>query len=306
MADVVFQYYTSSGTTKEDILDLVTNISPEDTPFLSMCQTAPDATSRVHQFATDTLGDRTSAAAIEGFTFSGTTLVGRVRLTNYTEIRHRNVSVSDSARAMDNIGTTDEYAYQSMKATKQLAIHFENALWTTATGAVGNATLGATMKAILPWITTNKSTSSATRTLTTVLMNAILQSAWEQGGSPDYIFCGPARKIGLQALVSTNYGQRQVPATGGAGGIGGTIAQYVDVYMNDFGTQQIILSRDIAVDTYACIDMSRWAISWLTGRRPMIKPIGRRGDKTECYIVGENTLEGRAENASAKLEEIDT
>lgn len=306
MADVVFQYYTSSGTTKEDILDIVTNISPEDTPFLSMCQTAPDATSRVHQFATDTLGVRSSTAKIEGFTFSGTTLVGRVRLTNYTEIRSREVSVSDSARAMDNIGTTDEYAYQSMKATKQLAIHFENALWTTATGAVGNATLGATLKAILPWITTNKSTSSATRTLTTVLMNTVLQAAWEQGGSPDYIFCGPERKIGLQALVSTNYGQRQVPATGGGGGIAGTIAQYVDVYMNDFGTQQIILSRDIAVDTYACIDMSRFAISWLSGRRPMIKPVGRRGDKTECYVVGENTLEGRAENASAKLEEIDT
>ena len=306
MADVVFQYYTSSGTTKEDILDLVTNISPEDTPFLSLCQTAPDATSRVHQFATDTLGVRSSTAAIEGFTFSGTTLVGRVRLTNYSEIRHRNISVSDSSRAMDNIGTTDEFAYQSMKATKQLAIHFENALWTTATGNVGNATLGATLKAILPWVTTNKSTSSATRTLTTVLMNAMLQAAWTAGGAPDCIFCGGERKIGLQALVSTNYGQRQVPATGGGDGIAGTIAQYVDVYMNDFGTQKVILSRDIAEDTYAILEMGRWAISWLQGRRPQIKPIGRRGDKTEAYVVGEDTLEARAENANAKLEEIDT
>lgn len=304
MADVVWQYYTSSGTTKEDILDVVTMISPEDTPFLSMCQTAPDATSRVHQFATDTLGTRTSAASIEGFTFSGVALSGRTRLTNYTDIRHRPVSVSDSARAMDNIGTTDEFAYQMMKATKQLAIHFENALWSTQTGNVGNATLGATVKAILPWITTNKTTSAATRTLTLALMNGVLQSCWTAGGYPDYIFCGPARKVGLSALITTAYGDRQVPATGGGGGIAGTIAQYVDVYMNDFGTQKVVLSRDIATDTYACIEMGRWAISWLSGRRPQMKPIGRRGDKTEAYVVGEFTLEARAENANGKVEEI--
>jgi hypothetical protein len=299
MADVVWQYYTSATTTKEDILDVVTNISPEDTPFLSMCQTAPDATSRVHQFPTDTLGARTSTVAVEGFSFSGTTLVGRTRLTNYTEIRHRNVSVSDSARAMDNIGTTDEFAYQMTKATKQLAIHFENSLWGTSTGYSGAAATGAQCKSILPWISTNKATATATRTITTDLVNGVLQSCWTAGGNPDYIFCGPARKVGLSGIISTAYGERQVTS-----GAGGTIAQYVDVYMGDFGTQKVVLSRDIETDTYAFLEMQRWAVSWLTGRRPQMKPIGRRGDKTEAYVVGEFTLEARAENASGKLEDI--
>ena len=64
-----------------------------------------------------------------------------------------------------------------------------------------------------------------------------------------------------------------------------------DIYKNDFGMQYVHLSRDIPTDTLAIMQMARWAVSWLTGRHPKMVPIGRRGDKTECYIVGEDTLD---------------
>jgi hypothetical protein len=297
----VYQYYTDADTTREDLTDLVTMISPTDTPFLSMTQTGRDARSRVHQWTTDALAARSAGGGqIEGFTFSSDTLTGRTRLTNYTQINARQISVSDSARAMDNVGTRDEFAHQTMKAIKELGTHIEFAMWSTATAVSGTSGAAAISKAILPWITTNASTSGATRTLTLILMNAVLQSCWAQGGNPDYIYCGGTRKVALSAMISTAYGQRQVPA----GTSGGTIYQYVDVYMGDFGTQTVHLQRDIAVDTYAIIEGSKWAVSWLTGRHPKMIPIGRNGDRTDAMLVGEWTLEARAENANGKLEEI--
>lgn len=295
----VYQYYTDADTTRQDLTDLVTMISPTDTPFLSMTQTGRDARSRVHTWPTDALAARSAwTAQIEGFTFAAGTLSGRTILTNYTQINHRPISVSDSARAMDNVGTTDEFAYQSMKAAKELGTNIENAMWSTATGVSGASGTAAEIKAILPWVTTNKSTATATRAVTTALMNAVLQSCWTAGGNPDYIYCGGARKIGLNAIISTAWGERKLPSQGGR------VEQYVDVYQGDFGIQTVILSRDIATDTYAIIEGSKWAVSWLTGRRPKMVPIGRLGDKTEAMIIGEFTLEARAENANGKLEEI--
>ena len=297
----VYQYYTAATTTRQDLTDLVTMISPTDTPFLSMTQTSRDARSRVHTWPTDALPARTAwTAQIEGFAFAAGTLSGRTINTNYTQINHEPVSVSDSARAMDNVGTSDEFAYQSMKATKALGIHIENVLMAGTTANSGTSGTAATVKSVLPWITTNAATSAATRAVTTTLMNAVLQSCWTAGGNPDYIYCGGSRKIGLSALISTAYGDRNVPAGSG----GGRIVQHVAVYDGDFGMQTVILSRDIATDTYAVIEGSRWAVSWLTGRRPQMVPIGRVGDSTEAMIVAEFTLEARAENANGKLEDI--
>lgn len=291
-----FQHYSSTGTTHEDLGDLVTRISPEDTPFLSMV-TKTRAYSRVHLFATDALGARTAVTPrTEGFAFTSDTLSGITRNTNYVEITAEQVTVSDSLEWMNQVGTASERARQMEKAAKQWAIRCENRLWSTATGVSGATGTAPQIKAILPWITTNTSTSSGNRTLTQAILNAVLTGIYTQGGMQDRIFCGPARKINLIDINSTNYGQRNVS------GQMGVVEQRVDMYVNDLGQLRVELSRDIATDTYALIQMSTWALAW--GVRPRTIPIAKTGYSTSAMIVGEYTLEARAENANGKIEDI--
>ena len=70
--------------------------------------------------------------------------------------------------------------------------------------------------------------------------------------------------------------------------------------MGEFGgTQEIVLSRDIDVNSYAFLQMSRWKLAWL--RRPHLQTMGKEGDRRSAQWLCEHTLEARAENANAKI-----
>lgn len=296
MAQSAFVYYDATGSTHEDLGDLVTMISPADTPFLSRVQKAR-AYSRVHLWATDALGARTaSTPRLEGFAFTSDTLSGISRLTNYVEILAEQVTVSDSLRWMNQVGTKDEYRRQMMKAAKQLAIRMENRLWSTATGVSGTSAAAPQIKAIMPWITTNTDTATADRTLTTSIFNGVLQNIYTQGGEQDTVYCAPSRVGNLVNLVNTNYGDRNLP------GAGGRLEEFIKVYVNDFGTLKVKLSRDIDTGSYAIIEHGRWALAW--GQRPTTVQIAKDGYRTSAMMVAEYTLEARAENASGKVEDI--
>ena len=72
-------------TIREDLSDVISMISPYDTPFFSMIGTVA-ATSTKHEWLRDSLKAVSSAGALEGDEFSGATLVDPTRTSNYTQI----------------------------------------------------------------------------------------------------------------------------------------------------------------------------------------------------------------------------
>lgn len=266
-----------------------------------------------HEWTTEDLPARTGATPrAQGFVFSGGTLSGRRRLYNYTELIEAPVSVADTYRAVNVVGAADEFAHQMELATKTLAQWIENEIWTqsgeypASLPVTGGSATASQLAGVLSFLNTtflgaaadaNVSTSAATRAVSTSIMNGVLANIRTNGGNPDCIFTSPSRRLNLKNLIATGYGDRQVPARDG-----GAIVQFVSVYQNDFGSQFIYDSLDIPTDSYAILEMGRWAVAWL--QKPQMKKVGRRGDKTEAYMVAEFTIECRAPEHNGRVSQI--
>lgn len=301
MPIAAFQYYTSTGSVREDLIPDITNISPDDTPFTSRIGKTK-ATQRTHEYLTDALEARTaSTPVIEGITFASTTRAARTRLTNFCEILLKAFTISGSVESMDTVSNgKTEFRYQSGLRMKELANGIEHRFLFTATGTAGASATAPQMKSVIPLITTNWSSATASRTLTLALMNGALQSAWTQGGKPDVIMVGGGRKVNLVNVQSSAYGTRWM------GSQGGKIEQRVEVYIGEFGgNQEVVLSRDMDnnfSETIAIFEMSRWKLAWL--RRPHLQTMGKEGDRRSAQWVAEYTGEARQEAASARVSNI--
>ena len=106
---------------REDLSDVITNISPTETPFYSLVRKAK-TTSRNPAWQKDTLaaadGDNKQ---VEGFDVEGDTLSDPTRLTNYVQLQDKTIVVSDTANAVDTAGRSSELKYQTAKAGQELS-----------------------------------------------------------------------------------------------------------------------------------------------------------------------------------------
>ena len=124
---------------KEDVSDIITNISPSDTPIYSRIGKTK-ATQTNHEWLEDILGTAQANAYPEGYTYFTMNVTPRQRLNNYTQIMHRGIQVTDSQEAVLHYGVRSEMAYQMTKTLKELAFDCENAIITQATQNPGDIT----------------------------------------------------------------------------------------------------------------------------------------------------------------------
>ncbi len=122
----VLKTYDTTGI-REDLADIIYNISPTETPFMSGVG-KNKATNTSHQWQTDSLGAVAANAKAEGASISYGTLTSSTKLTNYTQISSKAVQVSATDDAVNLAGRNTELAYQVAKAAKELKRDMENAL----------------------------------------------------------------------------------------------------------------------------------------------------------------------------------
>ena len=105
-----FDTYDSVNAMREDLADVIYNIAPTETPFMSNASKG-SATNTLHQWNTDALAAVAVNAQIEGDNVDGAALTDVVRLTNYTQICHKAVTISGTDDAVNNAGMGKQMAY---------------------------------------------------------------------------------------------------------------------------------------------------------------------------------------------------
>ena len=88
---------------REDLMDIITTISPTDVPFQSNIGRSK-ATAILHEFQTDALSAAASNAVIEGDDSAAEAQVATVRLSNRTQISKKVVLVTGTANATVKAG----------------------------------------------------------------------------------------------------------------------------------------------------------------------------------------------------------
>jgi hypothetical protein len=317
-----FQTYQAVGN-REDLSNMIHNISPTDTPFQSMAKKAK-ATNKLHEWQKDSLRAAAANAQVEGDTPSNTTVVPTTRLFNVTQISSYAFNISGTQQAVNPAGRADELAYQLVKYGKELKRDIEKNLTGNTAYAAGTSGTARVTGSLEAWISSNWTTqgvsvgasaspgfsttgvvaatdNTVTATVSEANVKAIIGQCWEDGGKPDVIMVGKYNKQKLSAFsglvgMTNNIFQK-------AGGQATLIAA-VDAYQSDFGALKIIPNRFSRDRTVSILDMEYWAVAYL---RPFQSfPLAKVGDSDQRMILAEYSLESREEAASGKVTDCAT
>lgn len=296
-------YITGSNTyvavgNKEDLNPVITNIAPSETPLYSAIG-ATSATATYHEWLEDDLGDAASNAKAEGFTYATTKPGTRERLGNYTQIMSRGYEVTDTQESVQKTGLTSEMAYQMAKCAKLVAKDCEKAIMEQSTRSAGDNTQSSptarNMGGIPYWVTTNVlDNSSVARDFTPDLLNDALEDCYDVGGSPSIAVMGGTLK---RTMSGWNGGAMKTIDADTS-----KITQKIDVYESDFGMLKVLLDRYTPSGKVYVLDPGLWKKATLRPFKNLDLP--KTTDSIKKVIVGEWTLEARAEQANAIIADL--
>jgi len=203
---------------REDLSDIITNISPDETPLMSKFGKSK-VTGMVHSWLTDSLGTPGENAQLEDAAYSTTPATPRVKLENNIQIFMRDCTVSDSQEAVLKAGVKSEMAYQLAKTLKMIALDVEYAIINNKTKVAGDATTAGKFGGI-PYFN-DVNTVAAGGALTEVMLNDAIQAAWKKGGTPDMVVVSGKNKRTISGFTGNADRQRSADST--------KIKQIVDV-----------------------------------------------------------------------------
>jgi hypothetical protein len=293
---------------REDLSDIIYNISPQDTPIMSSIGKGK-ATAVYHEWQTDALASANTAnAAVEGADASAATLTPTVRIGNYTQIVQKTVQVSGTLEAVDKAGRKSEKAYQLAKAASELKRDIEAIITANQGRDAGTSTTARKLGSLLSWIKTNTNKGGGTtatdpttigvstrgdgitRTFQESMLKDVVQKVFTSGGTPTLLVVPPALKqvvSGFTGLTQHRYNSNATAEI--------TILAGADLYQSDFGVLQIVPNRFMRTRDALVLDPEYASLNYL---RPFeTTDLARTGDSEKTQILAELTLEVKNEAA---------
>jgi len=311
-----YQTYTAIGQ-REDLSDIIYNISPTDTPFMSSIGKTK-ATAVYHEWQVDSLAAASlSNAAVEGADASSATMGVTTRAGNRTQIFQKTVQIAGTLEAVDKAGRKSEKAYQLAKASSEVKRDMELTLLSNQVAAAGNSSTARTLGGLQAWLATNGDfgtsgvagasgttarTDGTDRTFTEAILKTVVKEVYTAGGNPKVLMVNPAHKQTVSAFAGIAAQRYMAPSNEAT-----TIIGAADVYLSDFGTMSVVPNRFMN-STNACdetafvIDPDMLAVAYL---RPFAtNELAKTGDSEKTQLICEATLEVKNEAAHGVIADL--
>ena len=313
---------------REDLSNIIYNISPMDTPFLNGCGRG-SADNTQFEWQTDELKTAAANMQIEGNDYASTAATEPRRLSNYTQISATQVQSSGTAEAVDFAGRKSTQAYQLAKRAKEMKRDMEYMLLQGTAKVAGSSGTARETACFPTWIgtndadttnivaaadgsgltnygsgltypdgTTSATTGGANTTTTIALINNVVERIWNLGGTPDTILCNSTVK---GTISSSSVGGAVVAEPranhGGSGPI--TAVNAVDVLVTDFGTFKVVPDRFIPATNVNFVDFDLWSVDYLRPFRT--ETLAKSGDSVKQLLIAEYGLRAKNGNGSGQL-----
>jgi len=220
-----FTTYSAKGI-REDLSNVITNISPEETPYQSNIG-RETISNTLFEWQSDSLADAGSNSALEGddvSTFDAVTAT--VRLTNYAQISRKTIVLSNTEEVVNKAGRRSELAYQIAKRGSELKRDQEFILLNGGVAVAGNTTTARVTASLGAFVKTNTDkqtngvdpsyttlpnsarTDGNVRTFTETILKNVIQKVWTAGGTPKILMTGPVNKqrvSGFSGIASSSF-----------------------------------------------------------------------------------------------------
>jgi len=295
---------------REDLSDVIYDISPTDTPFLSGVARTK-ATGILHEWQTDSLATAAQNAVVEGDEATTDAATVTTRLSNSCQISDKVPRITGTAEAVNKAGRKSEMAYQVSKRARELKRDMETGLLRNGAEATGDTTTARALGAVPAWVTTNSSvgtggsdgslgntarTDGTQRAFTEALLKTVVQSCWDSGGDPDCLMLGSFNKQAASTFTGN--------ATRFKGAEDAELVAAIDVYNSDFGEFQIIANRFQRSRDAWLLQKDLWAVAYL--RAFQLQDLSKTGDSERKQLLVEFSLESRNEAGSGIIADLTT
>ena len=307
-----FDTYDSVGI-REDLSNVIHNISPEETPFYSKAAKKA-AKNTLVEWQTDSLRASAANAHIEGDTTTAEARAATTRLGNYTQIFKNAVVVSDSDDNVDNAGRAKEIAYQTLKIAKEQKLDIEKALFANNARAAGNSTTARELAGAPAWLTTNTvagaggadptgdgtdaRTDGTQAAFSQANFDTVMQSIWVAGGKPDTVYLS-AFQMNVALGFTGNNNQRSSVQAGDE-----RVVKSLAVYVTPWGSVEFMPSRENRSRDVFIMQDNMWEVASLRGTKNVA--LAKTGDNTTRQVVTELTLCAKNEAANGIIADCTT
>lgn len=309
MAVVTNTFQTTSAVgNREELSDVVSRITPEDTPIYSLI--GKEKCKSVHpEWETDELAAPADNAQLEGdeYTFEATT--PPERLGNYTQIMRKEGIISNTQEVVDEAGPVQKAKYQKLKKGVELRKAIEYSI-VAANASVG----GATRKSgsLSTWIETNTNrgagaanggynqatgltvapTDGTQRAFTKDIMDDVMMQGYNSGANMRHCVVSPyVKSVFVTFMSDANVAQFRYAASNGNNN---SIVATADVYEGPFGKIMIHPNRVMAGDAGLARNaffIDAEMLKWKTLRKiKEDKDLAKTSDATKFILIGEGTL----------------
>lgn len=294
---------------REDLSNVITNIAPEETPFMSNIGRESISNS-LYEWQTDTLAAAAANKQLEGDDVTSFDAVtATVRLQNYAQISRKTIVLSATEEVVNKAGRRSELAYQIAKRGSELKRDQEFTMLNGAVAAAGNTTTARGTGSLQAFIKTNYDmqtnganpsyttlpnsarTDGNVRTFTETILKNVIQQVWTAGGTPKILMTGPVNKqrvSGFSGIASSRFN-----IDGGARPA--TIIGAADIYVSDFGNVQVVPNRFQRERDAFVIDPDYAKL--MTLRPYQQVELAKTGDAEKRMLIVEWGLKVTAENA---------
>jgi hypothetical protein len=258
-----FETYDAVGN-REELADKIYQITPEETPFLSLIGRKPVAS--VHpEWQIDALGAVDLANnQPEGNDWTYDAITATTRVGNYTQISDKKIIISRTQDHTSKAGRKSELAREIAKKGVELRIDMEAiALSNQASVAgTGNGATNRKLGGFRAWIATNDSvagssggfnsstnvvdaaTNGSQRAFTKTILDAVILSTYNAGGMPRTLMVSPYVKTVFSTFMADSNVAPQRYETPSKGQT--TIVAAADMYLSDFGPISVVPNRQMA------------------------------------------------------------
>jgi len=313
MATATTSTVSNTAGLAEDFEDIIFDVSPEDTPMLTMAK-RKKATAKLHQWQTDSLAAASSNKAEEGADATYATAAGSTSLSNYCQISTKSVDISRTLDIVNKYGRKSEVAYQLMKRGKELKRDMEFTICrnqasasTTARATAGWETMisanlvrsnsGQTTDYSVRGFSAASWTAPEDGSLTTFVeadLTSALGLAWDDGGDPSVIMMSKLNKNRFNAFsgVATKY--NEVKGTSQA-----IISGAADMYVSSYGNHTVKLNRYMRDAAVFCLDPEYISVAYLDGIKK--EKMAKTGDSERWLLTVEYALVCDSQDAHATV-----
>ena len=303
-----FTTYSAKGI-RENLANIIYNISPEETPFQSNIG-KDSVQNTLYEWQTDSLQAAATNAQLEGDDI-GTydPVTATVRMQNYCQISRKTVVLSATEEVVNKAGRKSELAYQLAKKGAELKRDMELVMVQSQVASAGSTSAARTTGSVLAFIKTNTDsgtsgvdpsystlpnslrTDGTVRTFTETILKNVIQKTWTSGGTPKILMTGPVNKqrvSGFAGIAATRYN-----IEGGAKPA--TIVGAADVYVSDFGNVTVVANRFQRERDALVLDPEYASVAYL---RPFQQiELAKTGDAEKRLLIVEYGLKITSENA---------